>query len=59
MSSFQRSTIAASCLSACEIQRAHIFEEGLSPPPPPPPPGASGAKVDGDVMLEKAGSNNS
>jgi hypothetical protein len=54
MSSFQRSTIAASCLSACEIQRAHIFEEGLSLPP-----GASGAKVDGDVMLEKAGSNNS
>jgi len=55
MSSFQRATIAASCLSAWEIQRAHILEEGLSLPPP----GVSEAKVDGDVMLEKAGSNNS
>jgi hypothetical protein len=30
MSSFQRSTISASCLSACEIERIHIFVEGSS-----------------------------
>ena len=31
MSAFQRSTIAPSCLSACVIERIHIFEEGSSP----------------------------
>ena len=31
MSAFQRSTIAMSCLSACAIERIHIFEEGSSP----------------------------
>lgn len=31
MSAFQRSTIAPSCLSACAIERIHIFDEGSSP----------------------------
>lgn len=31
MSAFQRSTIALSCLSACVIERIHIFEERSSP----------------------------
>ncbi len=31
MSAFQRSTMAQSCLSACEIERIHIFEDGSSP----------------------------
>jgi hypothetical protein len=30
MSSFQRSTISASCLSACEMERIHIFAERSS-----------------------------
>ena len=33
MSSFQRSTISESCLSACEMERTHIFVEGSSPGP--------------------------
>lgn len=31
MSAFHRSTMPLSCLSACEIERIHIFEEGSSP----------------------------
>ena len=46
MSAFQRSTIALSCLSACVIERIHIFEEGSSPL-------VVRMATDGNTMLER------